>query len=510
MDNNVDAIIDYQRKTYKLVINIYILSITAAVLLFPTVKAFGLYPEVEWKYIIGFIVIGLLENILLGLTKNKISDREKTSDKKFSRVKTLVGLGCFVNYIYMSIMIPSKELWVCVFYFILLCAAFLDKKLIIESIGLGIVSQVLIFKMNPSALPSQDVLLREGIMRLVVISLICFGIYFFMYLSSDLLEKVDLKIKTEVEHNKKISNLFNRISEFSQTLLSSSENLTAVIEDEHSFIQEIASTSMEVNEDSNEMLAKTEKNREILEGLLNLNQTVSTKAKDTEKLSSDLIGIANENKGSLNKSLEIIDNIKVSIENTLNATKVLNEKSDQLDSIFKILADISDKTNLLALNASIEAARVGEAGKGFAVVATEIQKLSESTKQSLDEVGLITNELKGNVCKVENLMINNNGEIIEGNNILNSVFNSVEKMMLVLNTSVNDIKDINTSAEVLLTEVNSVVKFNANIYGTTKETINKFKNVTKKINENVNLIEEISVNTENLKDIASEMNKIIE
>lgn len=510
MSNNVNTIIEYQRKTYKLVINIYILSIVAAMISFTIVKALGLYPEVEWKYIVGFNILGLLESILFAFTKNIISDRTRINDKRFSKVKTLVGLGCFVNYVYMAIMIPSKELWVCVFYFLLLSALFLDKKLTIQAIVLSIICQILIFKVNPSVTPSQDVLFREVIMRIIVISLMSFGMYIFMHLSAKLLEKVDVKIKTEIENNEKVSSLFNKVSEFAQNLLTSSETLTSIIEEENSSIQEIASTSIEVNKDSNEMLVKTEKNKEILDTLLKLNETVSIKAKDTEKSSSDLINIANENKISINKSLDIIDNIKISIENTLNVAKILNEKSNQLDNIFKILSDISEKTNLLALNASIEAARVGDVGMGFAVVANEIKKLSENTKQSLDEVACITDEFKDKISKVEKLMTNNNGKVLESNNMLNTVSDSVEDMMIVLNTSVENIKDINMSTEILLTEVNSVVDFNSNIYETTKDTINKFKTVSEEIKQNVNLIEEISINTENLKNIAIEMNSFIE
>lgn len=510
MSNNVNTIIEYQRKTYKLVINIYILSIVAAMISFTIVKALGLYPEVEWKYIVGFNILGLLESILFAFTKNIISDRTRTNDKRFSKVKTLVGLGCFVNYVYMAIMIPSKELWVCVFYFILLSALFLDKKLTIQAIVLSIICQILIFKINPSVTPSQDILLREGIMRIIVISLMSFGMYIFMHLSANLLEKVDVKIKTEIENNEKVSSLFNKVSKFAQNLLNSSETLTSIIEEENSSIQEIASTSTEVNKDSNEILVKTEKNKEILDTLLKLNETVSIKAKDTEKSSSDLINIANENKISINKALDIIDNIKISIENTLNVAKILNEKSDELDNIFKILSDISEKTNLLALNASIEAARVGDVGMGFVVVANEIKKLSENTNKSLDQVGSITNEFKDKINKVEKLMTNNNGKVLESNNMLNTVSDRVEDMMIVLNTSVENIKDINMSTEILLTEVNSVVDFNSNIYETTKDTINKFKTVSEEIKQNVNLIEEISINTENLKNIAIEMNSFIE
>lgn len=232
------------------------------------------------------------------------------------------------------------------------------------------------------------------------------------------------------------------------------ENLRQIMDKVNQSSLEVSSASVELNGNAKQMSASSHE-------VVSQAETVATASEEMAATSSDIANNCHQAAESSKHASATAQNGAVIVKNTVDgmnriADKVrssatvveqLGTRSDQIGEIVATIEDIADQTNLLALNAAIEAARAGEQGRGFAVVADEVRALAERTTKATHEIGQMIKSIQTETRQAVKAMEEGVSEVELGTSEASKSGKALEEILEKINDVTGQINQIATAAE---------------------------------------------------------------
>ena len=261
---------------------------------------------------------------------------------------------------------------------------------------------------------------------------------------------LDIRSKDEVgalttAFNQMVENLrglVQTVSESSEHVASSSEQLMASSDQTSKATEQITSSIQAVASGSRMQEEYIDENKRALEEMSIGVSRVAEATHSVAELSDNATQIAQIGQQSIEQVITQMSQISTSTNDTAQRIHSLNNRSAAIADIVSVITDISDQTNLLALNAAIEAARAGEHGKGFAVVADEVRHLAEQSKQSADDIAKLIAEIQTDTKQAVVAMSRGSEDVSAGMKAVSQAgtgFNKINEAVVHISGQIMDI-----------------------------------------------------------------------
>ena len=210
--------------------------------------------------------------------------------------------------------------------------------------------------------------------------------------------------------------------------------------------QETQATAMQLAEAAGHQADEITSASDRIGEIANSIEQVSRNSSESAEVAQRSVVIATEGAGVVRQTIQGMDQIRDQIQETSKRIKRLGESSQEIGSIVELINDISEQTNILALNAAVQAASAGEAGRGFAVVADEVQRLAERTSGATRRIEGLVQTIQADTNEAVTSMEHTTAEVVSGARLAEDAGTALTEIERVSNALNNLIKNISIAA----------------------------------------------------------------
>lgn len=330
-------------------------------------------------------------------------------------------------------------------------------------------------------------------------------------------DQIQIKEKDETGQLGEASNMLQRsLRELITRISNSSEKLFSQSEELSQSTSEVKTGAEQVSITMQELAAGSEKQANSASDLAAAIHTFASRVQETNengerinKNSKNVLSMTEVGTELMEKSIQQMEKIDTIVQDSVHKVQGLDQQSQKISNLVTVIQNVADQTNLLALNAAIEAARAGEHGKGFAVVADEVRKLAEQVSESVTDITEIVANIQSESTVVADSLQDGYKEVERGTTQIETtgqtfgnISDAVMEMVQSITTISENLSEITAHAQ----EMNSTIEDIASI---SEESSAGIEQTSASAQQASSTMEEVAGSTEQLAKLAEELNELV-
>jgi methyl-accepting chemotaxis protein len=277
------------------------------------------------------------------------------------------------------------------------------------------------------------------------------------------------------------------------------DNFTKVLERVRKAAIDVSTSANQILDAADDMTAgATQQDQEItntssaVEELTVSMKQVSNNAEASAEAARRALDAAEQGNRAVSDTLDGMQRIRSSVQATAKKIKSLGDRSLEISEIINVINDITEQTNLLALNAAIEAARAGEAGRGFAVVADEVRKLAEHSRSATKDIAALIKAIQAETNEAVVVMEEGTREVEAGAGLADQAGKALEAISSVVRQSAELVQEISLASKQQVRGTEGVANAMQIISGITRQTTQGARQTASTVGNMVRLSEQLN------------------
>ncbi len=387
-------------------------------------------------------------------------------------------------------------------------------------------SEPMLTSLNKLSTSSALKTILPGLLLLIALSTFLYSVFKLLVLRSQSDQVRVMRLQDEYDRNQNaILRLLDEIADLADGDLSSyatvSEDFTGAIADSINFaIDQLRDLVSRINETSQEVAKYTQNTQQITHQLAEASEHqaqeiagastaineialsiehVSANAEESAEVAQRSVAIASNGADVVNRSIQGMDTIREQIQETSKRIKRLGESSQEIGNIVSLINDIADQTNILALNAAIQASMAGEAGRGFAVVADEVQRLAERSASATKQIESLVKTIQTDTNEAVISMEQTTSEVVRGANLAKDAGVALDEIQLVSNNLEKLIANISESSKLQSASAGHIANTMNIVQEITSQTTSATFDTARSVSELANMADSLRESVTNFK-----------